>query len=82
MPPIPQRREFTTRLPPHVYGVFEELIAGCNRHLRRELTQSDMVGALVLRARRERRGLLDDVAAYLDVWDTWREDGSETLPEL
>ena len=81
MPPLPQRREFPTRLPPHVYGVLEELIDGCNRHLRRELTNSYMVGALVLRARRERRGLLDDVAAYLDVWDAWKADGTETLPD-
>jgi hypothetical protein len=81
MPPIPQRREFPTRLPPHVYRVLEELMAGCNRHLRRDLTNSDMVGALVLRARRHRSGLLDDVAIYLDVWDEWRADGTETLPE-
>jgi hypothetical protein len=81
MPPTPQAHAFSTRLPPHVYRELRSLIEGSNRHLRNEVSNSDMVGALVLRARQDRRGLLDDVAAYLDVLEAWKKDGTETLPQ-
>jgi hypothetical protein len=80
MPPTPQADSFTTRLPPHVKRELRSLIDAANRHFRKEISNGDMVGALVLRARRDRHGLLDDVAAYLDVLDAWKADGTETLP--
>jgi hypothetical protein len=74
--------QFPTRLPPHVYNELEQLFADASRHFRRDIGNSDMVGALILRTRRERLGLMEDLAAYLDIRDAWREDGSERLPEL
>jgi hypothetical protein len=74
--------QFPTRLPPHVYRELESLFEDASRHFRRDIGNSDMVGALILRARRERPGLMEDLAAYLDVRDAWRKDGSEQLPDL
>jgi hypothetical protein len=81
MPPNPKRSEFPVRLPPHVYGELHSFIEDCSRHFRNEVSNSDMVGALILRVRRERRGLMDDVAAYLDVLEAWTKDGTETFPQ-
>jgi hypothetical protein len=81
MPPTPTPHSFPTRLPPHVYQELRALIDSCNRHFRTDISNSDMIGALVLRSRKERRGLLDDVAGYLDVLDAWRKDGTEILPD-
>ncbi len=77
---MPETKDFTTRLPPHVYTELRVLLDGCSSQLRKKPTNSDMVGALVLRARQQRRGLLDDLSQYLDVKDTWEKDGTEILP--
>lgn len=36
---------------------------------------SSLVGALILRARRDHFGLMEDLAAYSDVEDAWKETG-------
>jgi hypothetical protein len=82
MPPVPQTHNFQTRLPPHVYRELEDLFEGSSRHFKGHIGNSDMVGALILRTRRDRFGLMEDLAAYLDIRDAWRTSGSENLPEL
>lgn len=72
MPPTPQRHVFTTRLPPHVNRELETLFEGFERHFKGQISKSDMVGALILRARRDRFGLMEDLAAFLDVSDAWK----------
>jgi hypothetical protein len=72
---------FTTRLPPHVHKELEGLFEDSSRHFKSHVSNSDMVGALIIRARRERRGLMDDLAMYLDVLDAWKKDGTERLPD-
>lgn len=79
--PSPNRHEFPTRLPPHVYRELEGLFSGYSRHFKGRISNSDMVGALILRARRDRFGLMEDLAAYLDVRDAFKE-GVEHLPDL
>ena len=74
--------EFPTRLPPHVYKELHRLFEGPSRHFRTQVANSDMVGALILRARRESFGLMEDLASYMDVRDAWRKDESEDLPDL
>lgn len=78
----PERHEFTTRLPPHVYRELERLFGSYKRHFRGHVGNSDMVGALILRARRDHYGLMEDLAAYLDVRDAFQKEGVEFLPEL
>ena len=73
--------EFTTRLPPHVYRELEGLFDGYGRHFKKAITNSDMVGALILRARRDRYGLIEDLSAYLDVKDAWKQDIVQ-LPDI
>lgn len=83
MPPSPRdRHEFTTRLPPHVFRELEGLFSGYDRHFKSHIGNSDMVGALILRARRDRFGLMEDLAAYLDVRDAFKSEGVEFLPDL
>ena len=79
---MPQTHDFPTRLPPHVYRELERLFDGPARHFRRTVSNSDMVGALIFRARRDAMGLMEDLATYLDVRDEWRADETERLPEL
>ena len=79
--PTPDRHEFTTRLPPHVYRELEALFGGYTRHFKGHISNSVMGGALILRARRDRFGLMEDLAAYLDVRDAWKE-GVVHLPDL
>lgn len=80
MPPVPERHEFTTRLPPHVYRELETLFGGYQRHFKHTISNNDMVGALILRARRDNFGLMDDLADYLDVRDAFKK-GIEFLPD-
>jgi hypothetical protein len=82
MAPPADRHEFTTRLPPHVYRELENLFGSYQRHFKGKITNSAMVGALIMRARRDRYGLMEDLAAYLDVEDAFKEEGIEFLPEL
>ena len=70
----------TARLPPHVNDEMKRLFAPYERHFKRHISANDMVGALILRARRESFGLMEDLAAYLDVEDAWKE-GVIHLPE-
>jgi hypothetical protein len=81
MADAPERKEFPTRLPPHVYRELEGLFGGYSRHFKGRITNGDMVGALILRARRDHFGLMEDLADYLDVADAWKE-GIVYLPEL
>lgn len=76
-----ERKEFLVRLPPHVYRELEGLFQPYGRHFKGKITNNDMVGALILRARRDRFGLMEDLAAYLDVEDAWKESGVTHLPE-
>jgi hypothetical protein len=76
----PERKEFLVRLPPHVYSELEGLFQPFERHFKPSIGQSDMVGALILRARRDPFGLMEDLAAYLDSRDAWK-DGIVHLPE-
>jgi len=78
---MPQTKNFTTRLPPHIHAELQRLKNSVPRHFR-EPSNSDMVGALLLRARRTAEGLLDDLAAYYDVRDAWEEDGREMFPDV
>ena len=78
-PPL-ERKEFPTRLPPHVYRELENLFGSYQRHFKGRITNSDMVGALIMRARRDHYGLMEDLAAYLDVADAFKK-GIEFLPE-
>lgn len=80
MAPIPGRDAFSTRLPPHVNRALEDLFQPFERHFKSHISKSDMVGALILRARRDRLGLMEDLAAYLDVRDAWKE-GIVQLPD-
>lgn len=80
MSSIPDRHEFTTRLPPHVYRELEGLFGSYKRHFKGQISNSDMVGALIMRARRDRFGLMEDLAAFLDVQDSFKK-GVEILPE-
>lgn len=73
---------FTTRLPPHVDRELEGLLAPYKRHMKGAIGKSDMVGALILRARRDHYGLMEDLAAYLDVRDAYESQGIERLPDL
>lgn len=77
-----ERKEFTTRLPPHIYRELEGLFQPFERHFKGNVGQSDMVGALILRARRDRFGLMEDLADYLDAADAWMKEGIVHLPEL
>jgi len=77
-----ERKEFMTRLPPHVYRELEGLFQPFERHFQGSVGQSDMVGALILRARRDRFGLMEDLAAYFDVRDAWMKEGIVQLPEI
>jgi hypothetical protein len=79
---MPEPRQFTTRLPEHVYKEMERLFEEPARHFRAAITNNEMIGALILRVRRDNFGLMDDLADYLDVRDAWRKDGSENLPKL
>ena len=79
MPQIP-RKDFSVRIPPHVHREMEALFEGFSHHLKGEVSNSDMVGALILRARRDRFGLIEDLAAYLDVLSAFN-DGRTTLPD-
>jgi hypothetical protein len=71
-----------TRLPPHVFRELEGLFGGYKRHFKGHVGNSDMVGALILHVRRDRYGLMEDLAAYMDVRDAFKKDGIEFLPEL
>jgi hypothetical protein len=81
MPPTPQRHEFTTRLPPHVFRELEKLFEPYQRHFKGHISNNDMVGALILRARRDHFGLMEDLASYLDVSDAYKKEGVTFLPE-
>lgn len=81
MPTPADRHEFPTRLPPHVYRELEGLFQPYQRHFKIKIGNSDMVGALILRARRDHFGLMEDLAVYLDVRDSWKK-GISHLPEL
>jgi hypothetical protein len=76
------RHEFTTRLPPHVFRELESLFGSYQRHFKGKITNSAMVGSLIMRARRDHFGLMEDLAAYLDVEDAFMKEGIEFLPEL
>jgi hypothetical protein len=80
MASTPNRDEFTARLPPHVMRELEGLFQPYERHFKGKISKSDMVGALVIRARRDRFGLMEDLASYLDVLDAWSKNGVTFLP--
>ena len=77
-----ERHEFTTRLPPHVFRELEGLFGSYRRHFKGHIGTSDMVGALILRARRDQYGLMEDLAAYVDVRDAFQKEGIEFIPDL
>jgi hypothetical protein len=81
MPPIPEREELKARVPPHVKRALGDVFAPYDRHFNRHIGQAEMIGALIRRARRDHFGLMDDLAAYLDVSDAWKENGVTFLPE-
>jgi hypothetical protein len=81
MPPVPDRKEFPTRLPPHIYKELEALFKPYERHFKGRITNNDMVGALILHARHDHRGLMEDLAAFVDIRDAWK-NGIVHLPEV
>jgi hypothetical protein len=76
-----ETHDFMARLPPHVYSELEGLFRPYDRHFKNKTSNSDMVGALILKARRDRVGLMEDLAAYLDARDAWK-NGIVQLPDL
>lgn len=75
-----KRKTFSTRLPPHVYRDMEAMFDPFRRHFKNHVSQSDMVGALIMRAKRDPVGLMEDLAAFLDSQDAW-EEGIVHRPE-
>ena len=46
------------------------------RHFKASITNNEMVGALIVRARRDDVGLMEDLAAYSTFADAWRKKAS------
>jgi hypothetical protein len=78
---LPQSRDILARVPPHVRREFKRLMSDLPSGLRRP-NAGDMVGALLLAARRAPEQLHEDLVTYFEIKDTWQADGTETLPEL
>ena len=76
------RTTFTTRLPPHVNSELERLFENSDRHFKKHFSKNDMLGALIIRARRHSFGLMDDLSVYLDVEEAWDKHGKDDLPDL
>jgi len=66
-------KAFQVKIPPHLYEELRKLEQECSRHFEGVVSNSDLVGALLVRLRQDRRGLLDDLAAYLDVLEAWQK---------
>jgi hypothetical protein len=81
MPQVPRNGDFTARVPGHVRDELVRLKDGLPRSFRRP-NNGDMVGALILQARRSPKTLQADLATYFEIKDAWAEDGVETLPDL
>lgn len=78
---MPQTKNFTARLPPHVHRELYRLFADVPAHFKTP-SVNDLIGTLVLRARRSPEGLLDDLASYIDhVRDPWEKQAVEQFPE-
>jgi len=81
MPQIPRNGDFTARVPGHIRDELGRLRNGLPSSFRRP-NYGDMVGALVLQARRAPEVLQADLATYFEIKDAWAADGTETLPDL
>lgn len=74
------RKSVTLRFPEHVHDELHRLFEGSSRHFEGHVSNTDMVGALIMRARRASFGLMDDLATYRDLEDDWERTGKTDLP--
>lgn len=80
MPPNPTA-DICARVPPHIRRELQRLMAGLPRSLRQP-SYGDMVGALLLAARRAPEQLPADLTTYFEIKDAWTEAGRENLPDV
>lgn len=78
---MPQTKNFTVRLPPHVHAELQRLKRGAPAHFR-EPSDGDMVGALLLAARRSPETFHRDLADYFEIRKDWERKGQARLPDL
>jgi hypothetical protein len=78
---MPQTADILARVPPHFRKELKRLMTDLPARFR-DPSYGDMVGALILAARRSPDVVHADLETYLDLKQKWSRDGIEELPDL
>jgi hypothetical protein len=78
---MPRTADICARVPPHVRDEFNRLKDSFPPSARQP-SAGDLVGALLLAARRSPETVASDLSIYFDIKADWERDGVERLPEI